>query len=126
MNGPFPAGTQERTIFRGELVYELLEDELVETDAGLSGINQVRIPSQGITSKERKQKSNARAQHEVTQGRLKHFNILNTYFHHTAGRSRDVMLNKHGLFFGAIAVITQLKIREGETCFNVDYNVHYS
>jgi hypothetical protein len=53
-------------------------------------------------------------------------NALVAYFHHHGGRDRDVMLNKHGLCFGAVAVITQIKIANGEVPYDVEYDVHYT
>jgi hypothetical protein len=51
---------------------------------------------------------------------------LVAYFHHHAGKDRDMMLNKHGLCFGAVLVITQLKLASGEVPYDVEYDVHYS
>jgi hypothetical protein len=126
INGPFPAGNSEVTIFRGYLEGQLAEWELVETDTGLRGVNKARIPDQGITSGERKQKSVARARHETVNGKLKVFNVLVAYFHHHAERDRAVMFEKHAICFGAVAVITQLKLANGEIPYDVEYDVHYS
>ena len=43
INGPFPAGKPEVTIFRGDLETKLLPWELVEADTGLTGYSKVRI-----------------------------------------------------------------------------------
>jgi hypothetical protein len=128
INGPFPAGNSEKTIFRNGLLLELEDWELVECDTGLEGVERARIPSQGISSGERKQKSQVRGRHENVNGKLKVFNVLDTYFHHTSeDRDRDVMLNKHGLCFGAVAVITQIKLASGDyILYDVEYDVHYS
>jgi hypothetical protein len=56
-----------------------------------------------MTIGEGKQKSVVRGRHENINGKLKVFNVLVAYFHHHAGKDRDVMLNKHGLCFGAVA-----------------------
>jgi hypothetical protein len=124
INGPFPAGNSEVTIFRGYLEGQLEHWELVETNTGLQGFGKARIPDQGITSRERKQKSVARARHETINGKLKVFNVLVAYFHHHAERDRAVIFEKHALCFGAVAVITQLKPANGETPYDVEYDVH--
>jgi hypothetical protein len=127
INGPFPAGNSEKTIFRNGLLLELADPwELVECDTGLRGCDRARIPDQAMTIGEGKQKSVVRGRHENINGKLKVFNVLVAYFHHHAGKDRDVMLNKHGLCFGAVAVITQLKLASGEIPYDVEYDVHYS
>ena len=83
-------------------------------------------PDMGIDSKQRKMKSNARAQHEAVNSRLKSFNVLSSYFRHCKeGRNR--MMEKHGWCFEAVAVINQLKIAAGEKVFEDElvYAVKY-
>ena len=61
-------------------------------------------------------KSNLRAQHKAVNSRLKTFYELSSYFWHCkAGQKR--MMTKHGWWFGALAVINQLKIEAGEPIF---------
>ena len=106
---------------------EQLEDwEVVESDMGLEGNNKARIPCQGLKTEERKEKAVVRGRHENVNGRLKHFNVLCSLFHHNAGRDREEMFYKHGMCFAAAAVITQLKFENGESLYDVDYDVHYS
>ena len=79
-----------------------------------------------MTSKERKLKSVAQARKENIQGKFKVYNVLKILFSYMAGRSKIEILNRHGLCFGAVAVITQLKIEHGETCYDINYDVQYS
>jgi len=123
INGPFIGGTNDGTIFRKGLSRHLCVDEAVEADKGYTGDDKLRLPHMGLTSKERKMKSNARAQHECVNGRLKQFNVLTTHFRHMKP-NREGMMKKHGLCFTAVAVITQLKFMfGGESVF--DENLHY-
>ena len=71
-------------------------------------------------------KSNARAQHEIVNERLKQFNILTTHFRHMKP-DKESMMERHGMCFRAVAVITQLKFMNGENIWNdgLDYDVHY-
>ena len=68
-NGFFVASTNNSTIFRNGLSTLLHVEEAVEVDAGYGGDNKMKTPGMGIDSKERKMKSNARAQHEAVNGR---------------------------------------------------------
>ena len=61
-------------------------------------------------------KSNARAQQEALNSRLKQFNVLTTHFRHTKP-NRETMMERHGQCFDAVAVITQLKFLLGATVF---------
>ena len=86
----------------------------------------MKTPDMGHTSRERKMKSNVRAQHEAVNGRLKQFNVLTTHFRHL--KPRNEVMNKHKACFFAVAVITQLKFTlDGEKVFSdeVEYNCNY-
>ena len=77
----------------------------------------MKTPDMGHTSRERKMKSNVRAQHEAVNGRLKQFNVLTTHFRHL--KPRNEVKNKHKACFFAVAVITQLKFTlDGEKVFS--------
>ena len=108
INGPFVGSVNDSTIFKEGLGTLLYDEEAVEVDRGYLGDGRMKLPSMGKDSKERKMKSNARAQHEAVNGRLKHFNVLTTHFRHMKP-NREGMMKKHGLCFTAVAVITQLK-----------------
>eukprot|EP00536_Pseudo-nitzschia_multiseries_P017693 jgi/Psemu1/52082/gm1.52082_g len=115
INGPFVGSANNATIFKEGLSLELYDDEAVE------------LPDMGMSSKERKTKSNARAQHETVNGRLNIFNVITSHFRHMTKPNRQGMTEKHGKCFIAVAVITQLKFASGETTFEdgLEYNVNY-
>eukprot|EP00536_Pseudo-nitzschia_multiseries_P008751 jgi/Psemu1/21310/gm1.21310_g len=115
---PWPFSQQiasDATIFKEGLSTLLHNDEGVEVDRGYKGDDKMKLPDMGMTSKQRrKMKANARAQHETVNGRLKIFNALTTHFRHMKP-NRQGMMQKHGMGFNAVAVITQLKFASGET-----------
>eukprot|EP00536_Pseudo-nitzschia_multiseries_P018369 jgi/Psemu1/55253/gm1.55253_g len=104
INGPFVGSANDATIFKERLSTLLQDDEGVEVDWGYKGDDKMKLPDMGMTSKQRKMKANARAQHETAE-----------------------MMQKHGMCFNAVAVITQLKFASGETTFDdgLEYDVNY-
>lgn len=88
----------------------------------MQGTQKAKTPEQGIDKNERKQRPIIRGPHENVNGRLKMFNALNVSFHHTEGRDRDRMIGKHGMCFGAVAVITQLKLEHREGMYNAKFS----
>ena len=127
INGPFAGSKNDGTIFREGLSRLLHEDEAVEVDKGYAGDDKMKLPGMGKDSKERKMKSNARAQQEAVNGRLKQFNVLPTHSRHMKP-NKEGMMRKHGMCFNAVAVITQLKFTlGGESIFadGLEYDVHY-
>eukprot|EP00536_Pseudo-nitzschia_multiseries_P013949 jgi/Psemu1/36960/gm1.36960_g len=117
----------DATIFKEGLSTLLHDDEGVEVDRGYKGDDKmVKLPDMGMISKQRKMKAKARAQHETVNGRLKIFNVLTTHFRHMKP-NRQGMMQKHGMCFNAVAVITQLKFASGETTFDdgLEYDVNY-
>eukprot|EP00536_Pseudo-nitzschia_multiseries_P006474 jgi/Psemu1/193182/e_gw1.138.9.1 len=126
INGPFVGSANDATIFKEGLSTLLHDDEGVEVDRGYKGDDEMKLPDMGMTSKQRKMKANARAQHETVNGRLKIFNALTTHFWHMKP-NRQGMMQKHGMCFNAVAVITQLKFASGETTFDdgLEYDVNY-
>eukprot|EP00536_Pseudo-nitzschia_multiseries_P003821 jgi/Psemu1/8598/gm1.8598_g len=126
INGPFVGNKNDGTIFKEGLSSLLHDNEAVEVDRGYRGDDKMKLPDMGFTWIERKMKSNARAQHETVNGRLKIFNFLTSYFQHMKP-NRQGMMQKHKICFEAVAVITQLKFASGETTFEdgLEYNVKY-
>lgn len=122
-NGPFVASTNDATICINGLLNELADDEGVEVDAGYRGNNKFKAPFTATSRVQRKQKSVVRARHENVNGRLKIFDILNIPFRHLNPRNR--MMEKHGKAFDSICVITQLKFENGESLYEVPYDVTY-
>ena len=125
VNGPFKAGKGDNTIFREGLSRKLESNEKVEADSGYRikddciASRQLVTPGVGATSNDRKAKSVARSRNERVNGKLKVFNALNIHFRHS--KPRDQMMAKHKVCFNSIAVITQLKIEDGETITDYQY-----
>eukprot|EP00536_Pseudo-nitzschia_multiseries_P002741 jgi/Psemu1/6213/gm1.6213_g len=94
-----------------------LKDAVICLGNRFDGDDKMELLAMGMTSKQRKMKANARAQHETLNGRLKIFNVLTTHFRHMKP-NRQGMMQKHGICFNAVAVITQLKFVSGETTFD--------
>ena len=124
INGPFVASVSDPVIFEIGLSNQIGANEVVEADGVYRGPEKAMMPTMGINSAARKQKSVARGRHEVVNGRLKQFSVLTTFFRHSKP-NKDSMIEKHELCFTAIAVITQLKFENGGQTFNVVYDVTY-
>jgi hypothetical protein len=106
-NGPFPCGRYpDIKIFRRDLIFEL-EDGEVEADLGYRGETQyVKTPQPGNDVQARVQE-----QHETVNKCFKQWNCLSRVFRH--------QLERHQVVFGAVAVITQLALENGEPLFDV-------
>eukprot|EP00536_Pseudo-nitzschia_multiseries_P017516 jgi/Psemu1/225351/e_gw1.1596.9.1 len=126
INGPFVGSKNDGTIFKEGLSNLLHDNEAVEVDRDYRGDDKMKLPDVGFTRIERKMKSNARAQHETVNGRLKIFNVVTLNFRHMKP-NRQGMMQKHKICFEAVAVITQLKFASGETTFKdrLEYDVNY-
>jgi len=117
LHGPFPAGYwPDVKIFRHALMQMLDENERVEADDGYIGEapGKVKCPMSFANPVENlKMQQIVRNRHETVNGRMKNWEILRVMYRHD--------LSTHGTVFRAIAVITQLAIRNGEPLFPVDY-----
>jgi DDE superfamily endonuclease len=123
INGPFKAGRPDKTIFLEDgLKAALCEDECVEVDRGYRGDGALMNPDVSQSRKDRIQKGNVRARHEIVNGRLKSFRILSDVFRTTG----EDLFNKHGLAFRAVAVIVQLGFELHGHLYDVTYNASYN
>ena len=86
----------------------------------------MKLQGMAITSEERKMNLNTRAQNEAGNGRFKRFNVLTTHFRHMKP-NREGMMQKYGMCFNAVAVITQLKFIGRASIWEdgLEYNFHY-
>ena len=102
--GPFPPGEwNDILIARYCVVHELLPGEMILADGGYNdGYNYFITPT-GFNSPIDRMMSQARARHETVNRRFKTWGILSQKFRHDK--------NKHGLVFGAIVQLEQLKNR---------------
>jgi hypothetical protein len=94
------------------LKHELLPGEKAEADLGYSRGEQakIRLPVAGDDVQQR-----IHSRHETVNHSFKQFDCLGQVFRHK--------LEKHGSVFGAVAVITQLGIDDGDKLFDVS-NYH--
>jgi DDE superfamily endonuclease len=127
INGPFCGSENDGTIFNENLSTLICEDEGVEVDGGYLGNVKMKGPVVANSSKQRKQKSIVRARHETVNSRLKIYNVLNASFRHmgTFQDKDQVLMEKHGICFTAVAVITQLGFNRGEKIYDTEYDISY-
>jgi DDE superfamily endonuclease len=128
--GPYPAGTNDITIFRHKLKDMILESRVqsgVEHralgDKGYRGErNVVSVPSSHDTKELRVFKARALARHETFNARMKIFDCLDERFRHNGHpRIKEVKGPevKHQWCFNAVLVICQLQIESGFPLFAV-------
>ena len=83
VSGPYPASVHDLTVFRRDMINDLLPGEMVEADAGYRGEStKIRTPKDYVTGHERTQKQRAHSRHETCNKRLKQFGILKNVFRH--------------------------------------------
>jgi hypothetical protein len=128
--GPYPAGTNDITIFRHKLKDKILESQAQSGvqhraigDKGYRGEREmVSVPSSHDKADVRIFKSRALARHETFNARLKNFDCLEDRFRHTGHPRRKEVTGaevKHQWCFNAVLVICQLQIENGFPLFSV-------
>ena len=109
---------------KSKLLTLLAEDEGVEVDQGYQGHDKFKGPLTANSCHDCKSKSVVRGRHENINSRLKIFDVLNIPFRHS--NPRDKMMEKHGQYFEAVVVITQLKfLHDGEVLYGINYQANY-
>jgi hypothetical protein len=105
MNGPFPAGTPDISIFQHEGLKSMIpEGKRIIADRGYRGESAIiSTPNPHDTPHLKKFRSRARAHHESFNSRIKNFDCLSERFRH-----RDLSLHK--VVFEAVCVICQYQI----------------
>ena len=116
-NGPFPCNMSDREIFDLHLDQRLIEGEGVEADSGYTGRVNIFTPGVGKTRNARKQKSQARARLESTNGLFKYYGVMKKWENHDTA--------KHGTMAKTVAVIVQLSFSCGERLYAVEYHFNY-
>lgn len=125
INGPFEAGMHDVTIFQDHgLKDALCDDECVEVDNGYNGDDCFKNPRIAQSREDRKQKSRVRARHEIENGRLKQFAVLDAVFRHNDSKKFS-RKEKHRICFNAVAVITQLGFELEGGLYDVEYDPQY-
>ena len=115
INGPFLCGLySDWVIFRDfGLLDNLDANERVEADDGYAAGDPEFVKTRsGAFHGNRDTRKNVRARQETVNKRIKQFGILRHIFHSS--------MDRHGLCFRAIAVITQLSFHDGETLFQIE------
>jgi len=112
MNGPFPASTNDVTIYREHGLKEAIpEGKIVVADRGYRGQAEIATQNRQDDPDVRKFKSRARARHESFNSRIKNFKALSERFRHK--------LEKHQSAFEAVCVICQYQMENGSPLFEV-------
>jgi hypothetical protein len=115
VEGAYPAGAwNDIKIFNNVLSRCLEPGERVEADNGYVGhADKIKCPNNDCNPVENLgMQGTARSRHEMLNGRLKNWGILEKVYCH------DITV--HGTVFYACAVITQLAIANGEPLFEVE------
>lgn len=128
--GPYPAGTNDITIFRHKLKAKILESRAQSGvlhraigDKGYRGEREVlSVPSSHDTEEVRDFKGRALSRQETFNARMKNFDCLDERFRHT-GHPRNKEVTgaevKHQWCFDAVLVICQLQMENGSPLFLV-------
>jgi hypothetical protein len=113
VNGPFPAGVPDLSIYRAEggLKAQIPEGRKVIGDEGYVGEAQISTRNPFDTQATKNLKKRAKARHETFNGRLKSFKILDERFRHG--------VTKHKAVFEACCVLVQYKLENGHPLFAV-------
>jgi len=115
INGPYPCGAwPDMKIFRHRLIHRIPDGERVEGDKGYRGApNKVRTPGMAVSKADARAKQRAAQRHETINRRLKQWGCLKQVFRHD--------INRHGVYFGCVAICTQVALRNGEPLFCTKY-----
>ena len=107
-NGPFPAGTNDLTIFRNKLEALIPNGSNAIADKAYRGSAKATTSSSTDPPELRKFKSRARARQESLWQRLKRFACLSDRFRHP--------IEKHQICFEAVCVIVQYQFEHDSPC----------
>lgn len=112
INGPFPASTNDTTIFNGGIRNKIPRGRLAIVDNGYEG-NDTRTskPNPLDSAEVRKFKGRARSRQECFNSRLKNFKCLKEEFRHGE--------KKHAICFEAVVVICQYQLENGSPLFDI-------
>jgi len=111
VNGPFACGKwPDLKIFKEAMIHELDYGERVVADGGYPTGNQFTIVPRHLHGADKRFHSIVRARHEIVNRRIKQWRVLGE-------RYRNQLLD-HGTFFWAVAVITQVTLREESVPFH--------
>lgn len=117
INGPFPAGNNDTSIFKSELKQKMADCGIKGlADRGYNGhYEQLSTKNEYDSQPVARFKQRALGRHETVNSRLKHFKILSDEFR---GKGPD-RLEKHKTAFEACAVIVQYEMENGQGLFKI-------
>ena len=117
VNGPYECGAwPDISIFRNSLMTNLAPNERVEADDGYVGEAPLHVKCpRSFTNRPETEamQQRVRNRQETVNNRFKFWGILRQTYRHD--------IPKHGYVFRAIAIITQLSIKNGEKLFECGY-----
>jgi DDE superfamily endonuclease len=111
INGPFPAGTNDLTIFRNRLEALIPMGSKAIADKAYRGSIKATTSSSTDPADLRRFKSRARSRQESLWRRLKRFQCLSDQFRHP--------IEKHQICFEAVCVVVQYQFEHGSPLFPV-------
>ena len=117
IHGPKRCGMNDIQVARDAFISFLNDDEMANADNGYRGaFKHLKTPClyHYLSWEEMGMAGIARARHETVNGRLNFFAVLTKPFRHDLG--------KHSACFRAVAVITQLILKNGSPVFQVEYH----
>lgn len=111
INGPFPGGKHDITVFKEGLMAKIPKDKLVIADRGYVSqeLTMISTPNPQDDAELQKFKSRVRSRHEAFNAKIKSFHILSTAF-----RSGEA---KHKIAFEVVCVICQYQLTYGKGLF---------
>jgi hypothetical protein len=126
--GPYPAGTNDITVFRRKLKAKILESRVQSGvqhraigDKGYRGESDVlSVPSSQDTKEVREFKKRVLSRHETLNGRMKCFDCLDERFRHNGHPRRKEVSGaevKHKWCFNSALVTCQLQLENGFPLF---------
>jgi hypothetical protein len=121
INGPFPAGQNDISIYRkpNGLKSKIPANKRVIGDEGYKGEpGQISIRNPFDTPAIRDLKHRAKARHETFNARIKNFQILDQRFRHGNTPTKTVLEN-HKAVFEAVCVVVQFEMENGHPIFAV-------
>ena len=113
VNGPYPAGWPDISIFRDGLKREIGPAEKVIADKGYKGESCIFLPQDGSCTQQVQMKS-IRARQENINSRLKKFQCVKQITRHTQ--------EKHSLMFHAVVVVVQIGFLINGPLYEVQFN----
>lgn len=120
INGPFPAGQSDLTVFRkpNGLKSKIPEGRKIIADQGYLAESSLSTRNNQDSHIVKQLKNRAKARHEHFNGLLKNFKILSTRFRTTKG-SDDEILAKHKTVFEGCAVLVVYEVEDNHPLFTV-------